>query len=154
MNETSYDAWNSVYKSQQGNIGLGAALAYYTSKGFTVLIPLNDTQKYDLVVSSDGKSFKRVSVKTTRRKVNKKGDYGVGLRNTGGASGKSTVRLFDPSTCDVLFVLSYGGNLYEIPTNIITQKNTIVLNSNMSKYIVRQNWGMSADGGNTSVDGG
>ena len=42
--------WTSEYKSHQGNIGLGRAIAYYTSKGVPVLIPLNDTQPYDLVV--------------------------------------------------------------------------------------------------------
>lgn len=36
--------WESNYKSLQGNVGLGMAIAYYTNVGFHVLIPLNDTQ--------------------------------------------------------------------------------------------------------------
>ena len=39
------------------------AIAYYTSKGFPVLLPLNDTQKYDLAI--DNQKLLRVSVKTT-----------------------------------------------------------------------------------------
>ena len=44
------DAWNSNYKSHQGNFGLGAAIAYYTSQCIPISIPLNDTQGYDLVI--------------------------------------------------------------------------------------------------------
>lgn len=45
-------------------MGLGRAIAYYTANCIPVLLPLNDTQKYDLVVDKDGKLL-RVSVKTT-----------------------------------------------------------------------------------------
>lgn len=34
---------------EKGNSGLGMAIAYFTTKGYTVSIPLNDTQDYDLV---------------------------------------------------------------------------------------------------------
>ena len=34
----------------QGNVGMGQAISYYTQKGYTVSIPLNDCQEYDLVV--------------------------------------------------------------------------------------------------------
>lgn len=40
---------------EKGNSGLGIAIAYYSSKGYTVAIPLNDTQDYDLVVDKDEK---------------------------------------------------------------------------------------------------
>lgn len=35
---------------EKGNTGLGMAIAYYTSKGYTVSIPLNDTQDYEIKV--------------------------------------------------------------------------------------------------------
>ncbi len=38
---------------QKGNTGLGIAIAYYTSNGYTVSIPLNDTQDYDLIVDKN-----------------------------------------------------------------------------------------------------
>lgn len=47
------NAWESQYKSHQGNLGLGRAIAYYTAHCIPVLIPLNDTQKYDIVVDKE-----------------------------------------------------------------------------------------------------
>ena len=69
------NVWNDTYKSKQGNIGLGQAIAYYTLKGFPVMIPLNDTQKYDLVIDVNG-ILNRVSVKTTQFKE-RTGNYAV-----------------------------------------------------------------------------
>lgn len=42
-------------KKNIGNTGLSMAIAYFGSNGYTVSIPLNDTQDYDLVVDIDGK---------------------------------------------------------------------------------------------------
>lgn len=67
--------------AQQGNAGVGQAIAYYTSQGYTVSIPLNDTQKYDLIVD-DGESLRRVQVKTTTH-VKPSGFYGVTLKTSG-----------------------------------------------------------------------
>lgn len=58
------EAWDSSYKSHQGNLGLGVAIAHYTSKCIPIAIPLNDTQGYDLVIDKDG--LKRAQVKTTK----------------------------------------------------------------------------------------
>lgn len=89
------NAWESQYKSHQGNLGLGRAIAY--AHCIPVLIPLNDTQKYDIVVDKEG--LKRVSVKTTQHQV-KSGNYEVLLKNCGGSSGDS--RHFD--NCDVVVI--------------------------------------------------
>ena len=35
---------------EKGNSGLGMAIAYFSANGYTVYIPLNDTQDYDLVI--------------------------------------------------------------------------------------------------------
>ena len=39
---------------QKGNCGLGMAIAYFSTNGYTVSIPLNDTQDYDLIVEKNG----------------------------------------------------------------------------------------------------
>ena len=57
---------------EKGNTGLGIAIAYYTSNGYIVSIPLNDTQDYDLVVEKNNK-LHRVQVKATSCKTK----YGV-----------------------------------------------------------------------------
>ena len=66
---------------EKGNTSLGIAIAYYTSNGYTVSIPLNDTQDYDLVVDKD--ILKRVQVKSTACKT-KYGNYQVALKSCGG----------------------------------------------------------------------
>lgn len=38
---------------EKGNSSLGIAIAYYSSNGYIVSIPLNDTQDYDLIVDKD-----------------------------------------------------------------------------------------------------
>lgn len=109
--------WNSKYKSLQGNIGLGQAIAWYTSQGIPVLLPLNDTQKYDLAIDIKGE-LQRVSIKTTQAQ-DARGNYIVGLRNTGGSSDKSVIRKFDPKSCDLLFIYTKSGDRYEIPAKDI-----------------------------------
>ena len=53
---------NFKTNKEKGNSGLGMAIAYFSTKGYTVSIPLNDTQDYDLVVEKDG-HLKMVQVK-------------------------------------------------------------------------------------------
>lgn len=55
---------NAGNSKQQGDVGLGAAIGWFTSKGYTVCIPLTDSQDYDLVVETKGK-LEKVQVKTT-----------------------------------------------------------------------------------------
>ena len=37
-----------ITNKEKGNSGLGMAIAYFTTSGYIVSIPLNDTQDYDL----------------------------------------------------------------------------------------------------------
>ena len=127
------NAWESDYKSHQGNLGLGRAIAYYTTNCIPVLIPLNDTQKYDIAIDRDG--LKRVSVKTTQY-LSKSGNYEVLLKNCGGSSGQSNIRHFENSTCDILFIVVVNGDMYEIPSSEITVKSTLTLTDKWDKYKV------------------
>jgi hypothetical protein len=38
---------NQENSNKQGNVGLAEAIAYFTRFGYTVSIPLTDSQKYD-----------------------------------------------------------------------------------------------------------
>lgn len=44
-----------IFKSnkEKENSGLGIAIAYYSTSGYIVSIPLNDTQDYDLIVDKN-----------------------------------------------------------------------------------------------------
>ena len=129
------DMWSDSYKSKQGNIGLGQAIAYYTLNGIPVIIPINDTQKYDLVIDKNNILY-RVSIKTTQYKA-KSGNYAVQLKNSGGGSNGSIIRNFDNKSCDILFIYTKSGDIYEIPSKNITAKSSIVLNENIyGKYKV------------------
>ena len=116
---------NNTYLSLQGNMGLSKAIDYFTSHQIPISIPMNDTQKYDLVADFDG-SLNRISVKTSRAKATY-GGYTVGLRNTGGSSGVCKVRPFDKTTVDYIFVLTGDDRIFLIPTFVIEATNSIVV---------------------------
>ncbi len=61
---------NFKTNKEKGNSGLGMAIAYFTTNGYTVSIPLNDTQDYDLVVEKGG-VLKSVKVKATGCKTSR-----------------------------------------------------------------------------------
>ena len=57
------------------------AINYFTCQGYTISLPINDTQWYDLVVEKDGK-FYTVQCKATQTE---NGD--IDFRSTGGTNG-------------------------------------------------------------------
>ena len=124
-----------MYQSKQGNLGLGKAIGYFVSKGYTVSLPLNDTQSYDLIVDINDNLF-RVSVKTSRNTSNGV-SYSVNLRNTGG-NRTGTVRQipFDNNSCDLLFVYTADEKTYLIPSKKIDSINSICVGNKYSEYIV------------------
>ena len=55
-------------RKDKGRAGLSVAIAYFGCNGYTVSTPLNDTQKYDLVIEKDG-IFQSVQCKFGGAKV-------------------------------------------------------------------------------------
>ena len=123
-----------MYQSLQGNLGLGKAIAYFTSHNIPISIPLNDTQKYDLVADFNGK-LQKISVKTSRNRSGEN-SYEVQLRNTGGSSGNIKTRDFDNSTCDYVFIYTENEQLYLIPAKEINSKNSICVGNKYVEYLV------------------
>ena len=107
----------------QGNVGMGQAIAYYTQKGYTVSIPLNDCQEYDLVVEyPDG--LKKVQVKTTKHKA-PSGNYIVNLRTMTGYKDKYSFKI---GSYDILFVVDEIGKTHEFSAQQLKNyKNCITL---------------------------
>lgn len=120
-----------MYHSLQGNVGLGSAIAYFTSHSIPVCLPLNDTQKYDIVVEIDGE-MKKVQIKTSRQKT-PAGGYAIQLKNSGGSSGKSVIRNFDNTLVDYVFVLTGNSKKYLIPSSEITSVSQISIGP--TKYL-------------------
>lgn len=120
---------------RQGNVGIGSAVAYFTSIGATVSIPLTDSQEYDLVVDIKG-TLKKVQVKTSIYK--RDGRYEVHLATRGGNQSWSGVsKKFNPDKVDELFILTGDGKRYCIPTSKVKCKTYLIPGVKYRKYRVK-----------------
>ena len=111
---------------QQGNIGLGSAIQYFSQKLYTISLPLNDSQDYDLIVEDYDGTLKKVQVKTTFH-LTSHNIYQVNLCINGGNS-KINYRHKDGNEVlyDWLFVLCDNGDRYLIPKEIIKEHKKCV----------------------------
>ena len=115
---------------EKGRAGMALAIAYFGANGYTVSIPLNDTQDYDLIVDKDDKLLK-VQVKFTGTKENEK--YRVKLMTNGRNKNYGTVK---DSSVDILFVVTSNKDTYLIPKEVITQVSNVRLTNIYDKYKV------------------
>ena len=122
---------NFVTNKEKGNSGLGIAIAYFTSHGYIVSVPLNDTQDYDLIVDTKEMLLK-VQVKATSCKT-KYGIYQVSLKSCGGTKGKTYKTLINTNV-HLLFVVTDDLTTYLIPVNFIQNKSTLNLCKKYEKY--------------------
>lgn len=45
---------NAINSKKQGDIGMCYAMAYFSKMGYTVSVPVTDSQEYDLIVDKVG----------------------------------------------------------------------------------------------------
>jgi hypothetical protein len=114
---------------QKGNAGIGAAIAYFTRQGYNILIPLTDSQDYDIVVDMDG-LLNKVQVKYTTSKA-PSGNYIIPLRSISGTSGK-TYKTIIETDIDYLFCVTQDNDQYLVPIIELSNKNTITLSKEFS----------------------
>ena len=119
---------------EKGNSGLGMAIAYFSTNGYVVSIPLNDTQDYDLIIEKNN-VIKTVQVKSTGCKT-KYGTYQVALKSCGGTKGKTYKTLINTKV-DFLFILNENLEMYLIPKEIIKNANTLNLCDKYKQYLVK-----------------
>lgn len=119
---------------KQGDAGLGSAIAHFTLQGLMVALPLTDSQEYDLVIEENS-ILKKVQVKTSDYK-NKYGIYVVDLTTKGGNKSGQTVKKFDKSKVDYLFILTEEGR-YLIPSVEVTSKTNLNLGKKYQLYLIR-----------------
>jgi hypothetical protein len=109
----------------QGDLGEAAAIQWLTSIGAIVAFPLFHSPDYDLVAELGGRLV-RVQVKTSRHLINSTGHFAVQLSTAGGnQSWTGTVKVFDPSRVDFLFVLVRNGRCWFIPSEEIEGRRSI-----------------------------
>ncbi len=93
----------------KGRAGMSAAIAYFGMNGYTVSIPLNDTQDYDLVIEKDN-IFQKVQCKATGSL-----DGTIDFRITSGKKDGKTVSNLIDTNIDILFCLNQNGTMFCIP---------------------------------------
>ena len=105
-----------VSNKDKGRAGMAMGIGYFGANGYTVNIPLNDTQWYDFIVEKDG-IFQTVQCKATGSK-----DNTISLRSCGGTNG-STYDTIINHPVDLLFCLDKELHMYVIPVNKIKESN-------------------------------
>jgi hypothetical protein len=109
----------------QGAMGEAAAIAWFTLHGYCVWVPLGHSSNYDLLVVQD-EQLHRVQVKTATF-VDKR-RFVVQLSTSGGnQSWNGTIKFFDRSRCDLLFVLVADGRQWVIPSSAVEGRRSIVV---------------------------
>lgn len=92
----------------KGRAGMAMAIAYFGANGYTVNVPLNDTQWYDLVIEKDGE-FKTVQYKATGS-----ADNVISMKSAGGTKGSVYDSVLNHPV-DYLFCLDGEMHMYVIP---------------------------------------
>lgn len=125
---------NCKTTKDQGNIGVASAISYFSRLCYTVSIPLNDSQDYDLIVDIDNVLHK-VQVKTTKHK-SPSDCYVASLKSSGGTNGSIYGRVCE-SNCTLLYILCNNGDTYLIPYNAYKDNtNSITLGEKYFEYLV------------------
>jgi hypothetical protein len=97
----------AVNTKKKGDIGIGRAIMAFTALGWTVCVPITDSQDYDLVVDFPGDGLKRIQVKYTSQE---RGEgcfvFQVGIR--GGTKG-GIWKSHDKIVFDYIFVAASDG---------------------------------------------
>lgn len=122
-----FDHIDCTVPKRQGNVGVARAIYEYSKRGYTVLLPASDSDKYDIVVDVDGLLLK-VQVKTSRCKVGEK--YQINLATKGGNTKHNTIRGRASNDYDLLFCLTEDGACWSIPVEALgTAAQSIVVSS-------------------------
>jgi len=98
-----------------GRIGLSMAINYFTIEGYTVSLPLNDTQWYDMVVEKD-KQFYTIQCKSTMTE-----DDTISLRSCGGTKGTVYDNIINHPELDYLFAVNKNLECWLIPVSAIIE---------------------------------
>ena len=97
-------------RKQTGRIGLSMAINYFTLQGYTVSLPINDTQWYDLIIEKDD------IIKTVQCKATATDNGSIDFRCTGGTNGGVYDHVLNHSL-DILFCVNKDLNTWVIPVD-------------------------------------
>ena len=124
-----------IDRKQIGRVGLSMAINYFTCQGYTVSLPMNDTQWYDLVIEKNGK-FETVQCKATQTKNDK-----IDFRSTGGTNGSVYDNLLNHPELDWLFCVNKDFKMWLIPVNVLTTDTERALTLTLREKPAKNNQG-------------
>ena len=96
-----------------GRIGLSMAINYFTLNGYTVSIPLNDTQWYDIIIEKNSRLY------TVQCKCTQTEDSSITLRSCGGTKGKVYDTIINHPELDYVFAVNKNMDSWLIPVSDI-----------------------------------
>ena len=114
-------------RKQIGRIGLSMAINYFTCQGYTVSLPMNDTQWYDLIVEKDG-VFQTVQCKATQTATGE-----IDFRSKGGTKGVEYDNLLNHSHLNWLFCVNKDLNMWLFPCEELPKQKHITLKTEPNK---------------------
>lgn len=109
----------------KGKGSVGVAVSYYALRGM-VSLPM-EPGDYNLIFDNAGDLF-RIKVVSCSFKT-KYGIYAACIRTSGGNQPNTSVKKFNPASCDAVFVVTADLDMYEIPSHEITSTRQISLSS-------------------------
>lgn len=113
---------NTISRKQIGRLGLSMAINYFTACGYTVSLPINDTQWYDLIVEKDNIFY------TIQCKATATDDSSIQFRSTGGTKGRVYDNILNHPKLDYLFCVNKDMKMWLIPLEALKEnKNSIRL---------------------------
>ncbi len=118
---------NEINRKQIGRLGLSMAINYFTIQGYTISLPINDTQWYDLIIEKDNQFF------TVQCKATQTENDSINLRSTGGTKGSVYDNVLNHSKLDYLFCVNKDLKMWLIPVKDITTSKQITLRTEPTK---------------------
>ena len=110
---------------RKGSFAVGESIAYFIGKGYTVLLPISDCDKYDVAFDQEG-VIKRVQCKYSSDKE-KSGAFIVELRTFGGYKQKTYHTKYLKDDFDYLFIFCSNRDKYVIPAEELIGKSHIAV---------------------------
>jgi adenylate cyclase len=125
----------------KGHAGLGVAIAWFMSRGYMVLLPIEQSP-YDLVIDTvDG--FKKIQVKSSQRSVEPRQRRAVRLTrrlydSSVPANANGTYRMvqYKAHEVDYFFIIVGDGRTYLIPFEAVRDKSSIVPEDKYQDFMV------------------
>lgn len=116
-----------------GDIGVARAINRFAQLGWTVSIPITDSQDYDLVVEFPEHGLCKIQAKYSSQ-LSPSGSYAVQIGIRGGTKG-SVWKHGDTVIFDYLFIATSDGNDWLVPRSLVRSSIKVGMNNKNSRFL-------------------